>query len=260
MSSSCAAWRVGWGGWGGRGQVTLVGVAHASYSLARLVGAGSEDGRDGVCIADGAQVFLAGGLRGDTRWLLVAAKTPSPRAAVPGTGAAAEHGEWAGGGRGGTHTHNTHQRGGSRLLGLLAQVVQHLVHLRQLLSTDVLCVCGDKLGVCGVNATLGLLGNAWGGAAAALRDQPGQEAWCWGEGSPCWGQQAGHWVLQGDKNHCQKHSPIPSATTGGQHREAMDPCSQGQGGWDVTGNTNASSPVPPTQPWAPPPPPSVAGW
>lgn len=63
MSSSRAAWW-GEGGWGGRGQVTLVGIAHASYSLARLVGAGSEDGRDGMCVADGAQVFLAGGLRG----------------------------------------------------------------------------------------------------------------------------------------------------------------------------------------------------
>lgn len=44
--------------------VALVGVAHTSYSLARFVGAGPEDGRDGVCVADGAQVFLAGGLWG----------------------------------------------------------------------------------------------------------------------------------------------------------------------------------------------------
>lgn len=49
----------GAGSYPGRGR----GV-HMSYSLARLVGAGSEDGRDGVCIADGAQIFLAGGLGG----------------------------------------------------------------------------------------------------------------------------------------------------------------------------------------------------
>lgn len=40
-----------------------------SYSLAGLVGAGPEDGRDGVCVADGAQVLLAGGLWGTGGWL-----------------------------------------------------------------------------------------------------------------------------------------------------------------------------------------------
>lgn len=39
---------------------------------------------------------------------------------------------------------DTHQRGGSRLLGLLAQMAQHLVHLGQLLGTDVLRVWGQN--------------------------------------------------------------------------------------------------------------------
>lgn len=65
--------------------VALLGVMHTSYSLARFVGAGSEDGRDGMCVADGAQVFLTGGLCGGTRPLVVAAKTPCPRTAVPGS-------------------------------------------------------------------------------------------------------------------------------------------------------------------------------
>lgn len=79
---------------------------------------------------------------------MVAAKTPCPRTAVPGAGAAAEHGDRAGGG--------THQSGGSCLFGLLAQVVQHLVHLCQLLCADVLGVCGGKPHMRGRNVTLGL--------------------------------------------------------------------------------------------------------
>lgn len=126
----------------------------------------------------------------------------------------------------------THQRGGSRLLGLLTQVAQHLVHLRQLLRTDVLCVCRTNNvcwgGVCmnpaPAQAALRLLGDA-GGIAAALRKQPGQ-------GSSCWGQQLDGWAhscckikppwaealaqrmqpraLQGDKTATEsRHQPGP---------------------------------------------------
>lgn len=50
-----------------------------------------------MCIADRAQIFLAGGLWGGTRQLVTAAKTPCPRAATPGAEAAAEHWDQAGG-------------------------------------------------------------------------------------------------------------------------------------------------------------------
>lgn len=165
------------------------------------------------------------GCRGGTRQLAVLAKPPCPKAVgtpVPGAGAAAERGRWAGG---------THQCGGSCLLGLLAQVAQHLLHLPQLLSADVLCVCGDNLcevGECDTQATPQLLGDTRGGCSCP-----------WGPARTEAG--AGHRDLRAGgskgilgtvkgRSHCQKQplntgpSQVPPL---GDSRGATECCPQG---------------------------------
>lgn len=59
-------------------EMCVWGVADESWcrsvcedSLAGLVGAGLEDGRDGVSVADGAEVFFAGRLRHRERKLVI---------------------------------------------------------------------------------------------------------------------------------------------------------------------------------------------
>lgn len=69
---------------------------------------------------------------------------------------------------------DTHQRGGSSLLGLLAQMAQHLVHLGQLLGTDVLRVWGQNRTECWVAP------RCWACfvPSAAQGQQPTAPAWC----------------------------------------------------------------------------------
>lgn len=120
--------------------------AHVAYLLAGLVATGLEHGRDGVSIADGAEVLLTGGLQGaDAGWAGVGGpdKWVYTMPIQYTHSCANVHSD----GGGPVCCGATHQ-GGSCCLGRCrGQVCQHLFHLSQLLNTDVICVCGVVGGV-----------------------------------------------------------------------------------------------------------------
>jgi len=99
---------------------------------------GLEHSRNGVSIADGAEVLLAGGLQGAERRVSRAGRPDKE------TSLRSVH-SWASvyvGGAQPDAAAPTHQGGSSCLGRGSGQVCQHLFHLGQLLRADVICVCG----------------------------------------------------------------------------------------------------------------------
>lgn len=113
---------------------------NGAHLLAGLVATGLEHGRNGVSIADGAEILLAGGLQGAecrVGWGQIPRQGHMPR--LCGMHICANV---CLGGVDVCAVAPTHQ-GGSCCLGRRrSQVCQHLFHLGQLLNADVICVWG----------------------------------------------------------------------------------------------------------------------
>jgi hypothetical protein len=98
---------------------------HGAHLLAGFVTTRLEHSRDGVGVADWAEVLFIGGLQGRVEEL---GWDPYP---CPGVYRLVKRPLLC----------HTHQGGGGRLGRCSGQVSQHLFHLGQLLSADIICIC-----------------------------------------------------------------------------------------------------------------------